>query len=88
MSYLKLCQLSNDNYVQDCDGEIIIDNDILYPITLSCEVINWVDEDEFLKRGQIISFQAVDVTIENESLLSIRQMVFNQLVVDYPLLNI
>ncbi len=89
MSYLKLCQISNDLYIEDCNGVVILENEIDYPLDLQCEIIDWVNEDEFLKRGKTISFQSVNISIDlSESLLSIREAVFNQLVIDYPLLNI
>ena len=100
MSYLKLCQLlcqGNPDehgipqtiyYLEDCDGNVLVNNPT-FPITLECEVIDWVSQDEFNKRGQAISFNSVNVTLNNAPVgSSIRQAVFDDLVATYPALVI
>lgn len=91
MSFLKLCQLVNQSetevfYQEDANGNILVNNPT-FPISIDCEVIDWVSEEEFLKRGKIISFQARTVIIETQP-ENIRQSVYETLLTEFPALNI
>ena len=83
MSYLKLCQISNDNYVETADGEVILDTIPNFPQDFQVEVIDWVSEDEFHNRGKIISFESENVGVQDDS-KSIRESVYEILLVKYP----
>jgi hypothetical protein len=89
MSYLKLCQLLNQSeteifYQEDCDGNVLVNNPT-YPMTLECEVIDFVSEDDFKARAKVNSFASVNVTLE-EAPENIRDAVYAVLVVEYPAL--
>jgi hypothetical protein len=92
MSYLKLCQLISQSesevfYQEDCDGNVLVNTVPAYPLTLNCEVIDFVSEDEFRIRGKIESFTAVDVTLEAYVAgKTIRQAVYEQLLATHPTL--
>lgn len=98
MSYLKLCQLviSNndiinpvDYYIEDADGNVVLlIPPIPYPFSVNCEVIDWVSEDEFHKRGKINSriTEIVDSPTPNIDTTYIREYCFSQLVSKYPTL--
>jgi len=91
MSYLKLCQISNDSlistiYLEDCDSNVII-NQPIYPLTLNCEIIEWVDENAFLIKGESISRNSAKITLAIAP-SSIRQTIFNQLQATYSTLVI
>lgn len=95
MSYLKICQISNFDveviknngnlYLEDIDGAVIINNPT-YPLTLSCEVIEWVSEEQLVSRGEINSFVSEIVVLESAP-ENIREEVYQQLKVKYPNLN-
>lgn len=91
MSYLKLCQLLNQSdteifYQEDCDGNILVNNPT-FPISINCEVIDWVSEEEFKKRGKTISIQSRIVIIEEQP-ENIRQSVYETLLTEFPALVI
>lgn len=96
MSYLKLCQLvisnadaSVDYYIEDADGVIILlIPPIPYPFSINCEVIDWVSEDEFHKRGKINSRTTEIVNFPDSNLdnTPVRQYCFSELVSKYPAL--
>lgn len=83
MSFIKLCQLSNDSYIEDCDKQILLAVNIQYPLRLDCEVIDWKSEDEFNKRGEINSF-INEVVVIDEQPEEIREAVYQQLLIKYP----
>lgn len=97
MSYLKLCQILNQGnpdergraktvfYQEDSDGNVLTKNPS-YPLTLSCEVIDWESLYEYKKRGKAISFTSVEITLTSKpkSPKSIRQAVIDQLILTYP----
>jgi len=83
MSFLKLCQLSNDSYIEDCDKKIVLAISVQYPLELNCEVIDWEDENEFAKRGKVNSFTD-EVVVIDEQPDEIREAVYQQLLVKYP----
>lgn len=100
MSYVKLCGIlyqnnpdSNGNaqtiiYQEDCNGNVIVNN-ISYPITFECEVIDWESVDEFNVRGPRVSFVSASATLSSApGSGSVRQAVFSQLVGSYPTLVI
>lgn len=100
MSYLKLCQVSYQGnpdsnghpqivyYEEDCNGNVLVNNPT-YPLTISCEVIDWGSSDNFSTRGAITSFAAVPITLSAApGSGTIRQAIFNQLVGTYPTLVI
>jgi len=87
--YLKLCQLLNQSetevfYQEDCDGNVLVNNPT-YPLTLQCEVIEFVSEEAFKYRGKINSFTAVNVTLEVAP-HNIRYAVYSLLKPDFPTL--
>ena len=81
MSYLKLCQLYNAEYIEDCNGNVLL-NSIVYPAILSCEVIDWESEEEYHKRGKANFFISESVHI-NEQPINVREEVFQQLLMKY-----
>lgn len=83
MSYLKLCQLSTDTYIEDCNAQVILATSIVYPLTLSCEVIDWDSEDEFIKRGKADSFTSIEVILQEQP-QEIREAVYQQLLLQFP----
>lgn len=83
MSYLKLCQLSNDNYIEDCNGQVALMTEIVYPFKLSCEVIDWESEEEYNKRGKALSFTSIEVILE-DLVEDIRQSIYNKLILQFP----
>ena len=83
MSFIKLCQLSNDSYIEDCDKQIVLAVSVQYPLELNCEVIDWEDANEFAKRGKVNSFTN-EVVVINEQPEEIREAVYQQLLVKYP----
>ena len=84
MSFLKLCQISNEQYIETVNGEVILNEIQSFPQILSVEVIDWVDENEFNNRGKINSFQSIEVSIEQDESKSIRDRVFDVLVIQIP----
>jgi hypothetical protein len=80
--YIKLCQISNDQYIEDCNGAIVL-NEIQYPAQLHVEVIEWQDEIGFQKRLKADSFNQEVVTIDAQP-VNIRDAVYQQLLVKYP----
>ena len=84
MSFLKLCQISNEQYIESVSGEVILNEIQSFPQILSVEVIDWVDENEFNNRGKINSFQPIEVSIEQDESKSIRDRVFDVLVIQIP----
>jgi hypothetical protein len=83
MSFLKLCQLSNETYIENSEGEVILAISITFPLQLACEVIDWESEEEYTKRGKALSFISESITI-NQQPDSIREAVYQQLLLSYP----
>lgn len=83
MSFLKLCQLSNETYIENSEGEVILALSISYPLQLACEVIDWESQEEYARRGKALSFVSEVVTI-NQQPESIREAVYQQLLLLYP----
>ena len=84
MNFVKLCQISNEQYIESASGEVILNEIKSFPQILSVEVIDWVDENEFNNRGKINSFQSIEVSIEQDESKSIRDRVFDVLVIQIP----
>ena len=82
MSYLKLCQISNDNYIEDCNGEVLVNN-ISFPAILSCEVIDWESEEEYHKRGKILSFNAFEISVDEQP-QELREVIYQNLLITNP----
>lgn len=92
MSYIKLCQISNQTpdatlYLEDCTGRVIIDN-VAYSAPFQCEIIDFGSEDNYNKRGFVTSFTSVEVTLVTLPVESIRKSIFAQLQATYPTLVI
>ncbi len=99
MSYVKLCQIvyqGNPNslgnpqtcyHLEDMHGNIQDSATLTYPVTFQVEVIDWVSQDEMNKLGNINNFYHELVTL-NSIQVSIRQDIFNQLIIKYPTLII
>ena len=90
MSYLKLCQISNNSievasYIEDAHGNVVVNNPN-YPLELVCEVIDWIDEDAFQNQGKANSFTSEIVVLESAP-ENMREAVYQQLKVKYPNLN-
>jgi hypothetical protein len=89
MGYLKLCQIyvsgENNNipYIEDCEGEVLILQSFTYPGTFFCEVIDWVSEDQYRKRGEVISASTQEVIL-NEDPGDIRNAIYLELKKVYP----
>jgi|SRR6516164_1869230 hypothetical protein len=99
MSYLKLCQLSIQGnpdvkgrfqtvfYEENYKGQIITNN-VTYPATFQCEIIDWLNIVEFNKLGVSETVSVVPITLDIAPIGSVRQEIFNKLVVQYPTLVI
>lgn len=92
--YLKLCQLLNQSntevfYQEDCEGNVVV-GEATFPVTLQCEIINFVSEDAFRTRGAITAFESVNVTLNSEvpEGTTVRQAVYEKLKLTYPTLVI
>ena len=83
MNFVKLCQISNDSYIETADREIVLNQISSYPQKFSVEVIDWISEEEFIRRGKINSFNSEGVTIIGYP-PNIRDFIFNVLVDKYP----
>lgn len=92
MSYLKLCQIINQSpseifYQEDSYGAVIVDKIQSYPVTFEIEVIDWVDEEQYIINGNINNFYIESVVLNiptNLESSSIRKFIFNELVNKYP----
>lgn len=95
MNYIKLGQIAsivNDlkqlgaSYLEDENGVIVNSKSLVFPLNVLVEVIDWVDQVEQQKHGKLNAFYSENLTIPDQS-VSIRQSVFNQLIVKYPNLH-
>ena len=85
MSFLKLCQLSNEQYIETADQEIVLNNIQPSPFTISCEIIDWESEEDFKRRGKSISFEAVEVDLSGlDQSVTVRDKVYEILIGRYP----
>lgn len=93
MSYIKLGQIADITsdtipligtvYIEDENGIIVQSINPVFPLQVTVEVIDWLDQSEQQKHGKINAFTAEIITIPDQS-ISIRQSVFNQLISKYP----
>lgn len=92
MSYVKLCQISNQTinqvfYLEDCTGKILI-NLASYDVPFQCEIIDFGTEENYNIKGPCLSFTSVTVTLSTAPIESIRKSIFTQLQASYPALVI
>ena len=94
MSYIKLGQIADvilaqpqniagSVYIEDENGIVVQSINPTFPLNVTVEVIDWVDQSEQQKHGKVNAFHVEAVTIPDQS-VSIRQSVLNQLVSKYP----
>lgn len=97
MSFIKLGQIADvisaqpqdligSVYIEDENGVVVQSLNPTFPLVLTVEVIDWVDEFEQQKHGKINSFNAELVTLEVQP-ENIREAVYQQLLLLYPELN-
>lgn len=85
---IKIGQILNQSevelfYLEDADKKVIVNNISAFPATLQVEVIDWISEEEFMKRGKVNAFHAESVIL-SEPVPNIREFVLQQLIVKYP----
>ena len=83
MSFLKLCQLSNEQYIETAECIVVLNTIQSFPQKLSCEIIDWESEDDFQSRGKSLSFESVEVEVLDDS-CPIRDVVYEILLERYP----
>lgn len=94
MGYVKMGQIQDTatagaDYLEDQFGAVINNTSPSLPLDVNVEVLEWVDEYQWSISGALVSggFHPETATVPNVS-LSIRQYVFNQMVLIYPTLVI
>jgi hypothetical protein len=71
-------------YLEDCNGNILVNNIPSFPINVKCEIITWATQSGFTQRSASTAFTTATVSVTASP---IRSNVFAQLTAIYPGLN-
>lgn len=82
MTILKLGQIHNNSYLEDLEGNVLL-NTPSFPLYLYCELLTYLTLEDFPDRTKVVSLSQELIKVEGQP-ENIREAVYQQLLLSYP----